>query len=46
MILDRVTKVFDYMADQLAEGLTSLVAWRVDFSASVSKPRWHRVIIP
>jgi hypothetical protein len=39
-------KVFDWMADRLAEGPTGLVAWRVGYSASVSTPRWHCVIIP
>jgi hypothetical protein len=29
-------KVFDWMADRLAEDPTGLVAWRVDHSVSVS----------
>jgi hypothetical protein len=39
-------KVFDWMTDRLAEGPTGLVAWGVDYSASVSSPRWRCVIIP
>jgi hypothetical protein len=34
------------MGDRLAEGPTGLVAWGIDYSASVSIPRWHCVIIP
>jgi hypothetical protein len=39
-------QVFDWMADRLAEGPTGRLAWGVDYSASVSTSRWHRVIIP
>jgi hypothetical protein len=39
-------KISDWMADLLAEGLTGLVAWEVNYSALVSTPRWHRVFIP
>jgi hypothetical protein len=34
------------MGDWPAEGPTGGVAWGVDYSASVSTPRWHCVIIP
>jgi hypothetical protein len=33
------------MADRLAEGPTGRVAWGFDYSASVSTPRWHCVVI-
>jgi hypothetical protein len=39
-------QVFDWMDDRLAESHTGRVAWGVDYSASVSTPRWHCVIIP
>jgi hypothetical protein len=39
-------KVPDSMASRLAEGPTGIGAWRVDYSALVSSPRWHCVIIP
>jgi hypothetical protein len=39
-------KVSDWIANRLAEGPTGIVAWVVDYSALVSSPRWHRVIIP
>jgi hypothetical protein len=39
-------KVSDSIADRLAEGLTSNVAWGVDYSALMFSPRWHCVNIP
>jgi hypothetical protein len=39
-------QVIDLTADRLANGPTGLAAWGVDYSASVSTPLWHRVIIP
>jgi hypothetical protein len=39
-------KVSDWIASRLAEGPTGIVAWGVDYSALVSSPRWHCVIIP
>jgi hypothetical protein len=39
-------KVSDWMADRLAEGRTGIGAWGVDYSALMSLPRWHFVIIP
>jgi hypothetical protein len=38
-------KASDWIADRLAEGPTGIGAWEVDYSASVSRPRWHSVII-
>jgi hypothetical protein len=38
-------QVFDWMADRLADGATGIVAWRVEYSASVSTPRCQFVII-
>jgi hypothetical protein len=46
MILDRVIPALIGWADRLANGPTGRVACGVDYSASVSTPRWHRVIIP
>jgi hypothetical protein len=39
-------KVSDWIADRLAEGPTGIGAWGVDYSASMSSPRWHCVVIP
>jgi hypothetical protein len=39
-------KVLNWMADRLADGRTGLFAWGVDYSASVSTPRWQCVTIP
>jgi hypothetical protein len=39
-------KVPDWIADRLAEGLTGIGPWGVDYLALVSSPRWYRVIIP
>jgi hypothetical protein len=39
-------QVFDLIADRPADGPTGLVARGIDYSASVSTPRWHCVIIP
>jgi hypothetical protein len=41
-----IDKVSAWIADQLAEGPTGIGAWGVDYSAFVSLPRWHCVIIP
>jgi hypothetical protein len=38
-------KVFDWIADRLAEGPTDIVEWGVYYSALVSSRRWHCVII-
>jgi hypothetical protein len=38
-------QVFDWMADQPAEGPTGRVAWGVDYSAPESTPRWHCVML-
>jgi hypothetical protein len=46
VILNRVILYLIGWADQLADGPTGLAAQGVDYSASVSTPRWHRVIIP
>jgi hypothetical protein len=49
LVLDDIgsnNQVFDLMADRIADGPTGRVAWAVDYSASVSTPRWHCVIIP
>jgi hypothetical protein len=39
-------KVSDWIADRLAEGPTGIDARGFDYSALVSSPRWHCVIIP
>jgi hypothetical protein len=39
-------KVSDWIADRLAQGPTGIGAWGVDYSALVSLPRWHCVIVP
>jgi hypothetical protein len=39
-------KVSDWIGDRLAEGLTSIAARGVEYSALVSSPYWHSVIIP
>jgi hypothetical protein len=39
-------KVSDWTADRLAEGPTDTFACGVEYSALVSSPRWHCVIIP
>jgi hypothetical protein len=39
-------KASDWIADRLADGPTGIGAWGVDYSALVSPPRWHCVIIP
>jgi hypothetical protein len=39
-------KASDWIADRLAEGPTGIGAWGVDYSAVVSSPCWHCVIIP
>jgi hypothetical protein len=46
MILDRVIQYLIGWADRLAEDPTGRVACGIDYSASVTTPRWHRVIIP
>jgi hypothetical protein len=46
MILDRVIQYLIGWADRLAEGPTGRVACGIDYSASVSTPRWYIVIIP
>jgi hypothetical protein len=46
MILDRVILYLSGCADRLADGPTGLAAKGIDYSASVSTPRWRRVIIP
>jgi hypothetical protein len=38
-------KVSDCITDRLAEGLTDIVAFGIDYFALVSSPRWHCVII-
>jgi hypothetical protein len=39
-------KVSDWIADRLTEVSTGTGAWGVDYSAFVSLPRWHYVIVP
>jgi hypothetical protein len=39
-------KVSDWIAERLAEGRTGIAAWGVEYSAVLSSPRWHCVIIP
>jgi hypothetical protein len=39
-------KVFDWLADRLAEGPTGIGAWGVDYYALVSSSCWHCIIIP
>jgi hypothetical protein len=46
VILDRVILYLIGWADRLVDGPTGLAAYGVDYSASVSTPRWHRVVIP
>jgi hypothetical protein len=46
MILGRVIQYLIEWADRLAEGPTGHVFYVIDYSASVSTPRWHRVNIP
>jgi hypothetical protein len=38
-------KIFDGIAVRLAEDSTGIGAWGVGYSALVSSPRWHCVII-
>jgi hypothetical protein len=38
-------KASDWITSRLADGPTGTFAWGVDYSALVSSPRWHCVII-
>jgi hypothetical protein len=46
MILDRVIQYLIGYADRLAEVPIGRVSCGIEYSASVSTPRWHRAIIP
>jgi hypothetical protein len=44
--LGQSDKASNWIADRLTKGFTCIVARGIDYSALVSSPRWHCVIIP